>query len=77
MFGKPNTGKCLTGDGVVPTTTGSIVHVSNLHPGIEVFSVDENFRLVKDKIVAVASNQELMQRCSLASWVEPKARIRR
>src|SRR5438477_6794837 len=56
IFGKPNTGKCLTGDDVVPTTTGSIVHVSNLHPGLEVFSVDENFRLVKDKIVAVASN---------------------
>src|SRR6266571_4523651 len=56
IFGKPNTGKCLTGDDVVPTTTGSIVHVSNLHPGIEVFSVDEDFRLVKDKIVAVASN---------------------
>ena len=56
IFGKPNTGKCLTGDDVVPTTTGSIVHVSNLHPGLEVFSVDENFRLVKDKIVAMASN---------------------
>src|SRR5256885_8327388 len=56
IFGKPNTGKCLTGDDVVPTTTGSIVRVGNLHPGLEVFSVDENFRLVKDKIVAVASN---------------------
>jgi len=56
IFGKPNTGKCLTGDDVVPTATGSIVHVSNLHPGIEVFSVDEHFRLVKDKVVAVASN---------------------
>src|SRR5207302_8799841 len=56
IFGKPNTGKCLTGDDVVTTATGSIVHVSNLHPGIEVFSVDEHFRLVKDKVVAVASN---------------------
>jgi intein/homing endonuclease len=56
IFGKPNTGKCLTGDDVVPTTDGSIVRVGNLHPGLEVFSVDENFRLVKDKIVAVASN---------------------
>src|SRR2546422_4861031 len=56
IFGKPNTGKCLTGDDVVPTATGSIVRVSNLSPGIEVFSVDENFRLAKDKIVAVASN---------------------
>jgi len=56
IFGKPNTGKCLTGDDVVPTTDGSIVRVDNLHPGLEVFSVDENFRLVKDKIVAVASN---------------------
>src|SRR6267378_3331810 len=56
IFGKPNTGKCLTGDDVVPTTTGSIVRVGNIHPGLEVFSVDENFRLVKDKIVAVASN---------------------
>src|SRR6267378_5797651 len=56
IFGKPNTGKCLTGDDVVPTTTGSIVRVSNLHPGIAVFSVDENFKLVKDRIVAVASN---------------------
>ncbi|HVH15558.1 MAG TPA: LAGLIDADG family homing endonuclease, partial [Candidatus Angelobacter sp.] len=51
-----NTGKCLTGDDVVPTTTGSIVRVDNLHPGLEVFSVDENFKLVKDRIVAVASN---------------------
>ena len=58
IFGKPNTGKCLTGDDVVPTTDGSIVRVDNLHPGLEVFSVDENFRLVKDKIVAVASNGE-------------------
>ena len=56
IFGKPNTGKCLTGDDMVPTTTGSIVRVGNIHPGLEVFSVDENFRLVKDKIVAVASN---------------------
>src|SRR5438128_6590572 len=56
IFGKPNTGKCLTGNDVVPTTTGVIVHVSNLHPGIEVFSVDEHFRLVKDKVVAVASD---------------------
>jgi intein/homing endonuclease len=56
IFGKPNTGKCLTGDDVVPTTDGSIVRVGNLHPGLEVFSVDGNFRLVKDKIVAVASN---------------------
>src|SRR6267143_1529175 len=56
IFGKPNTGKCLTGDDVVPTTTGSIVRVGNIHPGLEVFSVDEDFRLVKDKIVAVASN---------------------
>src|SRR5438128_742903 len=56
IFGKPNTGKCLTGNDVVPTTDGSIVRVGNLHPGLEVFSVDENFRLVKDKIVAVASN---------------------
>ena len=56
IFGKPNTGKCLTSDDVVPTTTGSIVRVGNLHPGLEVFSVDENFKLVKDKVVAVASN---------------------
>src|SRR5438094_5445836 len=56
IFGKPNTGKCLTGDDVVPTTNGSIVGVGNLHPGLDVFSVDENFRLVKDKLVAVASN---------------------
>src|SRR5947208_11810655 len=56
IFGKPNTGRCLTGDELVPTTDGSIVRVANLHPGLEVFSVDENFRLVKDKIVAVASN---------------------
>jgi intein/homing endonuclease len=56
IFGKPNTGKCLTSDDVVPTTDGSIVRVGNLHPGLEVFSVDENFRLVRDKIVAVASN---------------------
>lgn len=56
IFGKPNTGKCLTGDDVVPTTNGSIVRVGELHPGLEVFSVDENFKLVKDKIVAVASN---------------------
>src|SRR5438309_6242762 len=46
IFGKPNTGKCLTSDDVVPTTDGSIVRVGNLHPGLEVFSVDENFRLV-------------------------------
>src|SRR5438093_10860588 len=56
IFGKPNTGKCLTGDDVVPTTDGSIVRVGNLHPGLEVFSVDENIRLVIDKIVEVASN---------------------
>jgi intein/homing endonuclease len=56
IFGKPNTGKCLTGDDVVPTAAGSIVRVGDLHPGLEVFSVDEGFRLVKDKIVAVASN---------------------
>jgi intein/homing endonuclease len=56
IFGKPNTGKCLTSDDVVPTTDGSIVRVGNLHPGLEVFSVDENFKLVMDKIVAVASN---------------------
>src|SRR5437870_12471285 len=55
-IGKPDTGKCLTSDDVVPTTTGSIVRVGNLHPSLEVFSVDENFKLVKDKVVAVASN---------------------
>ncbi|HZY46173.1 MAG TPA: LAGLIDADG family homing endonuclease, partial [Candidatus Bathyarchaeia archaeon] len=56
IFGKPNTGKCLTGDDVVPTASGQMLRVSNLHPGLVVFSVDENFKLVKDKIVAVASN---------------------
>src|SRR5260370_39550933 len=56
IFGKPNPGKCLTGDDVVPTTDGSIGRVGNLHPGLEVFSVDENFRMVRDKIVAIASN---------------------
>src|SRR5207253_9736883 len=56
IFGKPNTGKWLTGDDMVPTTTGSIVRVGNIHPGLEVFSVDENLMLVKNKIVAVASN---------------------
>ena len=56
IFGKPNTGKCLTSDDVVATTNGSIVHVGDLHPGLEVFSVNEDFKLVKDKIVAVASN---------------------
>jgi len=30
IFGKPNTGKCLTGDDVMPTTDGSIVRVGNL-----------------------------------------------
>src|SRR2546427_1190843 len=56
IFGKPNPGKLLAGDDVVAATDGSIVRVGNPHPGLEVFSVDENFRLVKDKIVAVASN---------------------
>src|SRR5207245_9278788 len=57
IFGKPNTGKCLTADDVVPTTTGSIVRVNNLHPGLELFSVDENLRLVRDQVVAVASER--------------------
>src|SRR5437660_881068 len=56
IFGKPNTGKCLTSDDVVPTTTGSIVRVGNLHPGLEVFSGDDNVKLGNDKVVAVASN---------------------
>src|SRR5437667_116618 len=57
IFGKPNTGKCLTSDDVVPTTTGSIVRVGNLHPGLEVFSVDENFKLVKDNVVQIKPGQ--------------------